>query len=394
MWQNSANIQHSLSNGLADWSRRDDADTNSTMSNILTGYLAREIFKTCVATVLVLYIIFMSNALGRVLADIADGDVPLQALWTVMLSHSVNIFSLLLPIGIFFSIIFTFGRMYKDHEIVVMNACGIGYRDFYKPVAIVLLPMFLLSGYVSLVLNAQIQGHALAAIDHGVNLNEFRLIKPGQFNQARGGDRVFYMESISEDKLELQEIILSQTSPDSTIMETAESGRQKVDDETGDLFLVLGPGQRIEGVAGQKNFRFLDYEQHGVLIRKKVKPAGKVHSVQNTVAGLWASSRMSDRVELQWRIAIPVLLVVLAIVAVPLSHISPRQGRFGKVGYALVVYFVYLNLIVVTRAQLEAGVVPMEINFWWVHLVFIAFAAVLVYRRNHGVLLRKTKALP
>jgi lipopolysaccharide export system permease protein len=76
---------------------------------------------------------------------------------------------------------------------------------------------------------------------------------------------------------------------------------------------------------------------------------------------------------------------------VPLSHISPRQGRFGKVGYALVVYLVYLNLIASTRAQLEKGVVPMVINFWWVHLVFIAFGAVLLWRRNKGVLWRKAK---
>ena len=363
------------------------------MSNIITGYLAREIFKTSVVTVLVLYIIFISNALGRELADIADGDVPLQALWIVMLSQSVKILSMLLPIGVFFSITFTFGRMYKDHEIVVLNACGVGYRDFYKPVVIVLLPMFLLSAYVSLVLNAQLRGDALAAIDKGIEQNQFSLIKPGQFNQARGGDSVFYLESLNEDKLELQEVILSQTSADASIMEVAKSGRQKVDDKTGDLFLVLGPGQRIEGVAGQKNFKFLDYEQHGILIQKKKKSAGKVHSIEKTVAQLWSSSRISDRVELQWRIAIPVVLVILAIVAVPLSYISPRQGRFGKVGYALVVYLVYINLIVTTRAQLEAGVVPMVINFWWVHLVFIAFAAMLFYRRNHGGWLRKTKAL-
>ena len=363
------------------------------MSNIITGYLAREIFKTTVVTVLVLYIIFMSNALGRVLADIADGDKPLQALWVVMLSQSVNILSLLMPIGVFFSIIFTLCRMYKDHEIVVLNACGVGYRDFYKPVAIVLLPMFLLSAYVSLVLNAQLRGDALAAIDKGVEQNQFSLIKPGQFNQAGHSDSVFYLESLSEDKLELQEVILSQISADATIMEVAKSGRQKVDDKTGDLFLVLGPGQRIEGVAGQKNFKFLDYEQHGILIQRNKNPAGKVHSAEKTVAQLWSSSRISDRVELQWRIAIPVLLVILTIVAVPLSHISPRQGRFGKVGYALVVYLVYINLIVATRAQLEAGVVPMAINFWWVHLVFIAFAVALFYRRNHGVWLRKAKAL-
>lgn len=361
------------------------------MGNILTGYLAREIFKTSAATVLVLYIIFISNTLGRKLADVADGDMPLKALWPVMLSHSVNIISISLPVGIFFSIIFTLGRMYKDHEIVIMNACGIGYRDFYRPVAIVVLPLLLVSGYFSLVLNAQIRGQAMAAVDAGANEHEFSLIKPGRFNQARGGDGVFYMESISEDKLELQEIIVSQTDPDGMIMELAISGRQKVDDETGDLFLVIGPGQRVEGVAGQKDLKFLDYEQHGILIRKKSRSPGKVHSIEKTVAGLWVSSRMSDRVELQWRIAIPVLLVTLAFVAVPLSYISPRQGRFGKIGYALVVYLVYINLLVTTRAQLEAEVVPMVINFWWVHLLFIAFAVMLLRRRNQGAWFRKSR---
>ncbi len=362
------------------------------MSNILTGYLAREIFKTSAATVLVLYIILISNALGRELAEVAEGDVPLRALWMVMLSQSINIISMLLPLGIFFSIIFTLGRMYKDHEIVVMNACGIGLRDFYKPVAIVVLPLLLLSVYFSLVLNAQLQGRALAAIDEGASEHEFSLIKPGQFNRAGSGDGVFYMESLSQDRLELQEVILGQKETDGMTIELARSGRQKVDEETGDLFLVIGPGQRVEGVAGRKDLKFLDYEQHGVLIQRKRRSPGKVHSIENTVAGLWASSRMSDRVELQWRIAIPMVLVTLAIVAVPLSHISPRQGRFGKVGYALLVYFVYLNLLVTTRAQLEAGVVPMVINFWWVHLLFIAFAAILLYRRNKGLFFRRAKA--
>ena len=39
------------------------------MSYIITGYLAREILKSSAATVLVLYVILVSNALGRVLAD-------------------------------------------------------------------------------------------------------------------------------------------------------------------------------------------------------------------------------------------------------------------------------------------------------------------------------------
>ena len=357
------------------------------MNNIITTYLSREIIKTSAATMLVLYIILMSNALGRVLADIADGDIPRQALWPVMLSQSINMLVLLLPISFFLGIIFTFGRMYKDHEIVVMNACGIGYRDFYKPVAIVLLPLLLLISYASLSLNAKMQSNARAIIDQENNQHEFHQIKPGQFNQSDAGDTVFFMETLSADKLELQDVVISQTDRDAMILETAKSGRQQLDEQSGDLFLVVGPGQRVEGVAGQKNFRIIDYDQHGILVEKQKKSIdSRVRSIEKTIPELWSSNLINDQVELQWRITIPVVLTVLALLAVPLSYISPRQGRYGKVGYALLVYIVYLNLIVVTRAQLESGAIPMIVNFWWVHLLFIAVTCALLYRLNKGVL--------
>ena len=78
------------------------------MTSIITKYLAREILKTSCATLLVLYVILVSNAFGRVLADIADGDVPQQALWPVLFGQAVNLLSLLLPISLFFGIVFTF----------------------------------------------------------------------------------------------------------------------------------------------------------------------------------------------------------------------------------------------------------------------------------------------
>ncbi|MBT8434276.1 MAG: LPS export ABC transporter permease LptF [Gammaproteobacteria bacterium] len=362
------------------------------MNNIITTYLSREIIKTSAATMLVLYIILMSNALGRVLADIADGDIPQQALWPVMLSQSVNTLALLLPISFFLGIIFAFGRMYKDHEIVVMNACGIGYRDFYKPVAVILLPLLVFSAYASLSLNARMQVNALAIIDQAENQHQFHQIKAGQFNQSEKGDTVFFMGSLSADKLELQEVIISQTDRDVMILETAESGRHQLDEQSGDLFLVVGPGQRVEGIAGQKDFKIIDYDQHGILVEKQSKPKDPhVHSIEKTIAELWSSNLISDRVELQWRIAIPVVLTVLALLAVPLSYISPRQGRFGKVGYALLVFIAYLNLLAVTRTQLEAGTFPMVVNFWWVHLLFIAVTCALIYRRNKGVLFRQSK---
>lgn len=356
------------------------------MGSIITAYMAREILKASAATVFILFVILVSNALGRLLADIADGDIPQQALWPVLLSQSIGLLSLLLPIGVFLGIVFAFGRMYKDHEIVVMNACGVGYADFYKPVAWVLIPVLAFNLYASIWLDAQVQRHAQNIVERERSVHEFTQIKAGQFNQSKGGNQVFFMESITPDRLELRDIIISESGQDRMVLETAETGRQSIDPTTGDLFLVVGPGERYEAETGERDYRIIEFREHGILLENQPRSAGrKTSSKRKPPEQLWRSDNVEDQVELHWRIAIPMVLLTLALLAVPLAYIAPRQGRFGKVGYAILVYIAYLNLMAVTRSQLENESLPMTINFWWVHAVFLGFTAYLLWRRNRGL---------
>lgn len=353
------------------------------MPNIITRYLTGEILRSSAATVLILFIILMSNALGRVLSDIADGDVPQQALWPVLLGQSVNLFSLLLPVGFFLGIIFAFGRLYKDHEIVVMNACGMGYRHFYRPVIILLIPLLGFSIYANLWLNAQMQRNAQAIVEREEDIHEFDQIRAGQFNQSDNGEHVFYMESISDDRLELNKVIISQASAERSAIETAQRGRHRIDEISGDLFLVIGPGQRYEGTPGDNDYKIIEFEQHGILAEKKKSlKKRRIEVEEKTPQQLWGSKRLKDQVELHWRIAIPVVMIILAMLAVPLAYIAPRQGRFGKVGYAFLVYLIYLNLMALSRAQIEAEVIPLAINFWWVHLIFMLLTIILLVKQN------------
>jgi len=352
------------------------------MPNIITRYLVREILKSSSATVLILFVILMSNALGRILSDIADGDVPQQALLPVLFSQSVNVFSLLLPVGFFLGIVFAFGRLYKDHEIVVMNACGMGQRQFYRPVIIILIPLVIFSAYANIWLNAKMQRYAQEIVDREKNINKFDQVRAGQFNQGNRGDGVFYMESISEDRLQLTNVLISQSRDDVMVMETARTGRHRLDENTGDLFLVIGPGERYEGKPGSRDYTITEFERHGILVEKKKAAKPRIDIEARPPEQLWKSKNVRLRTELHWRMAIPVVLIVLAFLAVPMSYIAPRQGRFGKVGYAFLAYLIYFNLMAFTRAQLEVKAIPLALNFWWVHAIFIALTIALLMKRG------------
>ena len=105
-------------------------------------------------------------------------------------------------------------------------------------------------------------------------------------------------------------------------------------------------------------------------------------SEEKYLGQLIQSDHLKDRIELLWRFSLPVSLVMLGLLAVPLSYIAPRQGRFGKIGIALLVFIVYLNMLGFSKIGLETGKVPMWLNFWWVHLLFLVFSLIVLKQRT------------
>ena len=74
------------------------------------------------------------------------------------------------------------------------------------------------------------------------------------------------------------------------------------------------------------------------------------------------------------------MALVLTLIAVPLSRLRPRQGRYARVGFAIIVYFVYSNLLWASRVWVEKGTLPPAIGVWWVHILLLAFGTYLVLR--------------
>jgi lipopolysaccharide export system permease protein len=356
------------------------------MISIIQRYLVLEILKSSVATTLILYVIMMSNSLGRVLSDISAGKVPSEALFPVLLGQSMEVLSMLLPLGFFLGIIFAFGRAYKDHELVVLHACGFGYGHLYRIVFILLVPVLLISAVCSLWLSGEMQSRAIHIIDDKKNVHEFQQMKVGQFNISGNNDQVFFMQSMSKDRMEVYDIVIAQQGKDSDVMETAKKGRHKLDETTGDLFLEMGPGTRYQGNAGEADYRVIEFEKHGVLLKKKEIISSTVKPFEKSLSDILLSSSLEDRAELWWRISTTISLLVMALLAVPLSHISPRQGRYGKVGLSLLVFIVYLNLMGLTKTALVNETIPMWLNYWWVHAVFVVLTLVLLKRRTHTAL--------
>jgi len=362
------------------------------MTSIIQRYLVREILRSSLATTLVLFVILMSNALGGLLSDIAEGDLPRAALWPALIGQAVSLLSMLLPLGLFLGVVFAFGRLYKDHELVSLQACGFGYDGLFRAVMSVAIPAALLTALISLWAGPQALQYAKGMIDVNRDVNQFEQLRPGHFNSLEGGNLVFYMQNLSEDRRRIEGVIVADRRSGRESMELARQGSTRIDPETGDVFLELGPGQRYEGRPGELDYRIIDYQRHGILLKKKKLRERGLYVDEKTTVQLLSSKRVEDRAEFWWRVSLPVTLLVLALLATPMSWISPRQGRYGKVGLAVLSFIVYLNLLGLGRTALETGKLPLWLNYWWVHGLFVAYALWLLGRRIGGLWRRERRA--
>ncbi|MCG8011479.1 MAG: LptF/LptG family permease, partial [Candidatus Thiodiazotropha weberae] len=61
-------------------------------------------------------------------------------------------------------------------------------------------------------------------------------------------------------------------------------------------------------------------------------------------------------------------LLVFALLSLPLSRTLPRQGPFGRLVFAFVLYTVYLSLQGAAENWMIHARTPEWLGIWWVHL--------------------------
>ena len=99
-------------------------------------------------------------------------------------------------------------------------------------------------------------------------------------------------------------------------------------------------------------------------------------------AKILLSNDPKDAAEIQWRLSPALAAIVLGLLAIPLSHSAPREGRGGRALLGILAYSVYANVLYMWRNWLSEGVIPVFLGMWWVHLMVLLVA--LVWLRRQG----------
>ncbi|MDX9767136.1 MAG: LPS export ABC transporter permease LptF [Ectothiorhodospiraceae bacterium] len=355
------------------------------MLKVIDRYLLREVGITTLAVIVVLLAIVLGANLARLLGVAAEGSIPADILLPIVAITSVNGLVLLLPAALFLSLLLALGRLGRDNEITVLRASGIGNARLFRSLLMLAIPLTiaeaLLIWYATPWLNYQ--GELIRA--EALTRSELAMVAPGRFMLAQKGQVVFFVERVSEDGALMRDVFLQVRNGGRTQVYTARSATQETDPASGRRYLVLQDGERYEGEPGSPAWQMVSFRRHGILL-----PDPDAASVRERPDS-FPSRQLLDaphprlRGELQWRLALPLSIPVLVLLAIPLSHASPRDGRFGRLAAGVVLYAFYANGMIVARSWYESDVTPAVLGIWWVHLpvILLASAMLLLQRRRH-----------
>jgi lipopolysaccharide export system permease protein len=352
------------------------------MLRILDRYIFREIAQTWLAVTMVLLFILLTNQFARVLGDVAKDKLPKDAIFQIIGLTGLQYMTILVPIGLFLSVMLALGRLYRDSEMPAMMACRVGPLGIYRPLSWIMIPLVAGVGWLAM----DVAPRALTEIERiGMEARrqaDLASIEPGRFTSDKSGGAVVYAEKVLGPGT-VENVFLQRRADGGGVeVVIAERGEQRDSDDPNTRYFILFDGRRYDGVPGTSSFRVMEFAEHGIPYRLPGVEDPELEPRAMQTAGLITSSDPAHVAELHWRIGVPLATLVLALIAVPLSRSQPRQGRYGRLAIGLLVFIIYFNLLTAGKAWLEQSTVPGSVGLWWVHALMLSFALAMLGVQN------------
>jgi lipopolysaccharide export system permease protein len=336
----------------------------------------------------ILLVVSFTSRFLQYLADAVAGKMTTDILLMLMLYRLPEFLLIIVPFAFFLAILLAYGRMYAENELIVLHACGFSRAK--------LLAMTMSFG---LVMSLGLAALSLYAAPAGLQqterlrqlqleLTEIDLIVAGQFQSFNNGQRVTYAESLSETsegrQLNNTYVVLRDPNPaegeSGLRVMVAQTARPIVDATSGRRFMLLENGHFYDGTPGSADYSVTRFEEQAILLPDQTNIAPVLREKALPTMALLGVSEPGYQAELQWRISVILLIPVLTLMAVPLSKVDPRQGRFARLVPAALVFGLYFMLLQVSRDALEDGNLPAVIGLWWVHVFFVLLGLWLMIR--------------
>lgn len=351
---------------------------------IVFRYLARQVLQSTAVVAVILLAVAVISRFMQYLGEAASGQKAADALFLIMLYRLPEFLLVILPLALLLGIVLSYGRMYAENEMVSLMGAGIGQTRLTRITLGIAAVAMAIMGVLSLGAAPWGMRQAEAIVQGQEELTELDLIVAGQFRSFSDGGRVTWTERTGNSATggrELRNVFVAVSgagaeSGAAPVIVFAESARPMIDEATGARFMRMENVAQYDGAPGSAGFSVGRFDAQSILLPQPAEFEATLEQSTIATLDLIGSADPVHAGELQWRLSLILLAPVLGVLAVPMSRVQPRQGRYIKLVPAAFLYVVYFALLEFCRDAVEDGGSPYA--FWLVHAVFLALALIAI----------------
>jgi lipopolysaccharide export system permease protein len=355
--------------------------------------LLQELISTAAGAFLILIGIVIAQRAGYLIQIAAKGILPNDAITTMLGFNMIRFLPMLLSLSLFLGVLLTLSRWYRDSEMIIWFSSGLSITSWIKPILIFSVPIVILISFLSLFVTPWATNKVE---DFRVQLesrDDLAAISPGVFKESAHADRVFFVESFDELGNIVKNIFVQSVQHQKLGIIVAAQG-SRVTEKNGDNFLVMQNGRRYQGPRNEAEYSTTEFEKYAIRVEASEAQRSPPSTQAISSKELIQNKNNSNIAELQWRLAMPVSALILALLAIPLSALDPRAGRSINFAFAIIIYILYNNLLNIIQAWIAQGKVSGIIGLWPIHLLFALLVFYLFYRRTQQLTIFPSISMP
>jgi lipopolysaccharide export system permease protein len=338
---------------------------------ILQRYLLHEMTVNFLGVTLVALALLLVNQVGSVLARAAQLQYQKGfVLELIGLGTAQNV-AILLPFGLMLGIVLAFGRLYHDSEMAAAQACGVGVTRVAAAVWLLALPVTALIAWLNFDLAPRAATAEANMRSEALRAAAAAPLEPGTFRSFSGGRIIMYARAEARNG-DFTDVFVKRSEGLAIETTVARRAHYQVSSDGESETITLYDGERVKGTPGNNVYSTSRFAEEIIPVRTPETATRAQRLDEMRTLSLIGSRDPKLVAELQWRLGLPVMTLVLTLLAVPLGRLRPRQGRYSHVWIAVLVFALYANLALAGRTWLSRGAIPQAFGLWWVHGLFLA----------------------
>jgi lipopolysaccharide export system permease protein len=343
--------------------------------------LRRDLARNFGATLVVILTIVLTMMLIRTLGQAAGGQVAPQDVVLLLGYVALGHLPTMLALSLFIAVVATLTRMYRESEMTIWFASGVGLTRFVRPVLRLAWPVLLVIGVLALFVWPWQNQRGVELQERFERRSDLSRVAPGQFQTSSDGTRVFFIERDTSDARIGKNVFILSTQPNAESVTSARSGRIELVGD--DRFLQLSRGQQNEENLKTGEKTLARFEGSSARAGERV-----ISSMDNlppkarTSLDLLLQPTPRHQGELVWRLGLLLGAANMVLLGIGLSASNPRRASNWNLLFALLTFAIYYNVINLSQAWVAGGRIGMGSALLLAHGGAFAIALGLLWWRD------------